>query len=187
LKGVKGEKVFISRPRFPTTHPATASVSESCIDTLLKHRPQAASRLPLAEDDDDSSGTGSWWCPGTCHGANNPGQVAATLATNGCPESWRRRNSTKHSRALEAGARVSLLVHDLDTEDVDPLQLSRLTAQVIVEPLERETDEFNAASRVFIAQLLSADLTLHARVGKPSRMSVPLRRSLGVNRGRLKG
>ena len=66
----------------------------------------------------------------------------------------------KHSRALEAGARVSILVHGLDTEDVDPLQVPRLTIQAVVEPLVRETDEFNAASRVFLARLPSAEMTL---------------------------
>jgi heme iron utilization protein len=66
----------------------------------------------------------------------------------------------RHSRALEAGAKVGILVHGLDTEDVDPLQVPRLTIQAAVEPLERETDEFNAASRVFVARLPSAEMTL---------------------------
>jgi heme iron utilization protein len=66
----------------------------------------------------------------------------------------------RHSRALEAGAKVSILVHGLDTEDVDPLQVPRLTIQAVVEPLERETDEFDAARRVFLARLPSAEMTL---------------------------
>jgi hypothetical protein len=66
----------------------------------------------------------------------------------------------KHSRALEAGAKVSILFHGLDTDDMDPLQLPRLTIQAVVEPLERDTDEFNAASRVFLARLPSAEMTL---------------------------
>ena len=66
----------------------------------------------------------------------------------------------KHSRALEAGAKVSLLVHGLDTDDVDPLQVPRLTIQAVVEPLERDTAEFDAASRLFLARLPSAEMTL---------------------------
>jgi heme iron utilization protein len=66
----------------------------------------------------------------------------------------------KHSRALAAGAKVSLLVHGLDTDDVDALQVPRFTVQALVEPLERGTDEFDAASRVFIARLPTAEMTL---------------------------
>jgi heme iron utilization protein len=66
----------------------------------------------------------------------------------------------KHSRALEAGATVSLLVHGLDTDDVDPLQVPRLIVQAVVEPLQRDGDEFDAASRVFVARLPSAAVTL---------------------------
>jgi putative heme iron utilization protein len=66
----------------------------------------------------------------------------------------------KHSRALEAGATVSLLVHGLDTEDVDPLQVPRVMIQAVVEPLERNTDAFDSASRAFIARLPSAEMTL---------------------------
>ncbi|MGE5361779.1 MAG: pyridoxamine 5'-phosphate oxidase family protein [Bacteroidales bacterium] len=66
----------------------------------------------------------------------------------------------RHSRAFEAGATISLLVHGLDTEEVDPLQVARLTVQAVVEPFERGTEAFEAASRVFIARLPSADMTL---------------------------
>jgi putative heme iron utilization protein len=66
----------------------------------------------------------------------------------------------KHARALVAGAPVSLLVHGLDTEDADPLQVPRLTVQAIVEPLDRGTADFDAASRVFIARLPGAEMTL---------------------------
>jgi putative heme iron utilization protein len=66
----------------------------------------------------------------------------------------------KHSRALDEGATVSLLIHGLDTDDVDPLQVPRLTVQAVVEPLERGTDAFDAASRVFTARLPTAELTL---------------------------
>jgi putative heme iron utilization protein len=66
----------------------------------------------------------------------------------------------KHSRALDAGATVSLLVHGLDTEDVDPLQVPRLIIQAVVEALTRGTAEYDSASRVFVARLPSAEMTL---------------------------
>jgi putative heme iron utilization protein len=66
----------------------------------------------------------------------------------------------KHSRALAEGATVSLLVHGLDTDDADPLQVPRLTVSAVVELLERDTEAFAAGSRVFTARLPSAEMTL---------------------------
>lgn len=66
----------------------------------------------------------------------------------------------RHTRALHAGAKVGLLVHALDTEDVDPLQVPRLMILAEVEPLEPQTDEFDAASQVFVGRLPSAEMTL---------------------------
>ena len=66
----------------------------------------------------------------------------------------------RHSRGLRAGAKVGLLVHDPDTDDVDPLQIARLSIQGTVEPLERDSEEFNSASDVFRARFPAAELTL---------------------------
>ena len=66
----------------------------------------------------------------------------------------------KHSRALQPGVRVSLLVHDLDTEEADPLQVSRLTVQATVKVLDRDGDAFAKAREVFVGRLPSADMTL---------------------------
>jgi len=66
----------------------------------------------------------------------------------------------KHSRALQAGARVGLLVHDNDTEDVDALQIPRLSVQATVEVLGRGTEAFDAASKVFVGRLPAATMTL---------------------------
>ncbi len=66
----------------------------------------------------------------------------------------------RHSRALQAEARVGLLIHGLDTSDVDPLQVPRLSMQAVVEPLERESDAFADARDVFIRRLPSAEMTL---------------------------
>lgn len=66
----------------------------------------------------------------------------------------------RHTRALTPGARVSLLVHGLDTADVDPLQIERLTMQATVDPLERGTDAFARAAELFVARFPSAAVTL---------------------------
>ncbi len=66
----------------------------------------------------------------------------------------------KHSRALQPGAGVGLLFHEPDTDDVDPLQVPRLSVQATVAMLERGTGEFDAARRVFEERLPSAAMTL---------------------------
>ena len=66
----------------------------------------------------------------------------------------------RHSRGLQEGAKVGLLVHDLDTDDADPLQIARLSIQAIVEPLARDTKEFAAASNVFVGRFPAAATTL---------------------------
>jgi putative heme iron utilization protein len=66
----------------------------------------------------------------------------------------------KHSRALQPGAGVGLLFHEPDTDDVDPLQLPRLSVQATVATLERGTGEFDAARRAFEERLPSAAMTL---------------------------
>ncbi len=66
----------------------------------------------------------------------------------------------RHSQALQAGARVGLLIHGLDTDDADPLQVARLSVQAVVEPIARESEGFGEASRVFLERLPSAEMTL---------------------------
>ena len=66
----------------------------------------------------------------------------------------------KHSQALTVGAHVSLLIHGLDTDDADALQVERLTMQAIVEPLERESEGFARASATFVARFPTAAVTL---------------------------
>jgi putative heme iron utilization protein len=66
----------------------------------------------------------------------------------------------KHSRALQTGAGVGLLFHEPDTDDVDPLQVPRLSVQATVAVLERGTGEFDAARRLFEERLPSAAMTL---------------------------
>jgi putative heme iron utilization protein len=66
----------------------------------------------------------------------------------------------KHSRGLKEGGQVSVLIHDLDTDDADPLQIARLTVQATIEPLDRGSDEFARASEVFVGRFPSAEVTL---------------------------
>jgi len=66
----------------------------------------------------------------------------------------------RHTQALTQGARVSVLVHGLDTEGTDPLQITRLSMLCEVEPLDRDGDRFAAGSDVFVARFPSAAVTL---------------------------
>jgi hypothetical protein len=66
----------------------------------------------------------------------------------------------RHTRALSRGARVGILVHGLDTDDADALQIERLTLQAIVEPLDRDGEAFARASDTFVARFSSAAVTL---------------------------
>lgn len=66
----------------------------------------------------------------------------------------------RHSRALVEGASVGLLFHEPDTEDVDPLQMARLTVQATVEVVPRDTKAFAEASEIFVGRLPSAAMTL---------------------------
>lgn len=66
----------------------------------------------------------------------------------------------KHSRGLQEGGQVSVLIHDLDTDDADPLQIARLMVQATIEPLDRGSDEFARASEVFVGRFPSAEVTL---------------------------
>lgn len=66
----------------------------------------------------------------------------------------------RHSKALQPGAKVGLLVHGHDTDDVDALQVPRLSVQATVAVLDRDDAAFDEASRVFVARLPSAAVTL---------------------------
>lgn len=66
----------------------------------------------------------------------------------------------RHSRALLPRAQVGLLFHDPDLDDVDPLQVPRLSVQATVEPLDRESAAFRQASQAFVKRLPSAAMTL---------------------------
>jgi len=100
-----------------------------------------------------------------CLAATIDGEPAASLLPFAVAPDYRgvyvqASTLAKHSRALQQGATVGLLIHEPDTADVDPLQVARLTLQATVELLERDTDAFERASQVFVGRLPSAEMTL---------------------------
>jgi hypothetical protein len=66
----------------------------------------------------------------------------------------------RHSRGLQPGARVGVLIHEDDEPEVDPLQTKRMTVQATVTVLDRESDAFAAARDLFVARFPGAEMTL---------------------------
>ena len=66
----------------------------------------------------------------------------------------------RHSRGLQPGARVGVLIHEHDTPEADPLQVKRMTVQATVAVLDRESEAFAAARETFVARFPGAELTL---------------------------
>jgi putative heme iron utilization protein len=66
----------------------------------------------------------------------------------------------RHSRGLQPGARVGVLIHENEAADADPLQTRRMTVQATVTVLERDSDAFAAARAIFVARFPGADVTL---------------------------
>lgn len=66
----------------------------------------------------------------------------------------------RHSRGLQAGGRVGVLVHQSDTPEADPMQLPRLSVPATVAVLDRSSDEFHSAAHRFIDRFPAAETTL---------------------------
>ena len=66
----------------------------------------------------------------------------------------------RHSRGLQPGARVGLLIHDDDAPEADPLQVRRMAVQATVSVLDRDGEAFAAARETFVARFPGAELTL---------------------------
>ena len=66
----------------------------------------------------------------------------------------------RHTRGLQPGARVGVLIHENEATDADPLQTKRMTVQATVAVLDRESDTFAAAREVFVGRLPGAEMTL---------------------------
>ena len=66
----------------------------------------------------------------------------------------------RHSRGLQPGARVGIMIHDSETPDGDPLQTLRMTVQAAVTVLDRDSEAFAAARDIFVARFPGAEMTL---------------------------
>jgi hypothetical protein len=66
----------------------------------------------------------------------------------------------RHSKGLQQGARVGVLIHENDAAEADPLQTRRMTVQATVSVLARESHAFAAARDLFVARFPGAEMTL---------------------------
>jgi putative heme iron utilization protein len=66
----------------------------------------------------------------------------------------------RHSRGLQPGARVGIMIHDSETPGGDPLQTLRMTVQAAVTVLDRDSEAFAAARDIFVARFPGAEMTL---------------------------
>ena len=66
----------------------------------------------------------------------------------------------RHSRGLQPGARVGVLIHENDAPEADPLQIGRVIVQATVAVLDRESREFAAARDLFVERFPAAGMTL---------------------------
>ena len=66
----------------------------------------------------------------------------------------------RHSRGLQPGARVGVLIHENDEPEADPLQTKRMAVQATVTVLDRESDAFAPARDLFVARFPGAEMTL---------------------------
>jgi len=66
----------------------------------------------------------------------------------------------RHSRGLQPGARVGVLIHENDEPEADPLQTKRMTVQATVTVLDRESEAFAAARDLFVGRFPGAEMTL---------------------------
>ena len=66
----------------------------------------------------------------------------------------------RHTKGLQHGASVGLLVHRAFTSDMDPMQVPRLNVQAVVRVCERDSLEFEIAARLLVARFPTAATTL---------------------------
>lgn len=67
----------------------------------------------------------------------------------------------RHSKGLQPGAHVGVLIHENDAPDADPLQTKRMTVQAAVSVLDRESEAFAVARELFVGRLPGAEVTLN--------------------------
>ncbi len=66
----------------------------------------------------------------------------------------------RHTRGLQAGSRVGVLIHESESLEADPLQTPRMTVQATVTVLDRESEAFAKARAIFVARFPGAEMTL---------------------------
>jgi putative heme iron utilization protein len=66
----------------------------------------------------------------------------------------------RHTKGLQPGAAIGVLVHAAATADRDPMQLPRLTVQATVTVLERQSEPFASAARLMMQRFPATATTL---------------------------
>jgi putative heme iron utilization protein len=67
----------------------------------------------------------------------------------------------RHSRGLQPGAHVGILIHENDEPGADALQTKRLTLQATVTVLERDSPGYDDARGIFVERFPGAAMTLN--------------------------
>jgi hypothetical protein len=62
----------------------------------------------------------------------------------------------RHTRGLTPGASFDALIHEPDTDDVDPMQVKRVTLRGQVRPLAQEEGEYTASRDAYLARFPDA-------------------------------
>jgi heme oxygenase (biliverdin-IX-beta and delta-forming) len=66
----------------------------------------------------------------------------------------------RHTRALQAGGRVGVLVHGQDTGKTNPMQLARLSVAATVLQIDQNSAGYDAAATQFVTRFPAAKMTL---------------------------
>lgn len=66
----------------------------------------------------------------------------------------------RHTRGLQSGARVGVLVHAGDAPGADAMQVPRLSVQATVAVLDKASPAYASAAARFIARFPAAEMTL---------------------------
>ena len=65
----------------------------------------------------------------------------------------------RHTRGLEDGAPVAILVHDLTTPEMDPLQVPRVSLQGNVEVIAKDSPAYAAGREAYLARFPTSATT----------------------------
>jgi heme iron utilization protein len=66
----------------------------------------------------------------------------------------------RHTRALQSGARVGVLIHVQDSSKTNPMQLARLSVAASVSRIEQGNADYDSAAAQFVARFPAAKMTL---------------------------